>query len=189
MPHPNLIERRHTTARQLSETISTANSAGVRIIEVPRGAKCTFDQVQLSVVYDMSLDGDAEFQAWIHDQFFASRQLNDVEIRDLQPVWAAVNGFLFTAGGTNTANVVMRSPKEDVVIRPPKSNSDQWTIKNKGPGSDVTQGWTIEFGVITGAGVYAVTWNAVIDWTMEWLETSRSTRATWSMDQMTEEAQ
>lgn len=108
---------------------------------------------------------------------------NERELIDKKPLWVGYMGTEFEAGSTDTANVVVQNPSINELVSFKGHRSSQ--IRNVGTRSNEEAGWTIASRGRSG--------NLNIDYfvsgemEIEYIETSRSKRATWSMEQITEE--
>lgn len=109
----------------------------------------------------------------------------DEDIERLNPLWLGWVGFAFVAGS---------APVEDSFITPDVvresiefEENENTVVRSTGVSSNNAEGWQfVGYAPASADGGTVRMW-AKIKWEMEYIETSRSQSATWSMMQITEE--
>ncbi len=183
----HLVERMSSTTFAESLAVTGATSGRV-LLETPRGSIAAIEQIEVSVILHATLTESEKIGAWITERVPLTNSLADVlpeTVRDLKPLWMDSMGTKFEAGGTDTANVVVDLPKMNVVLKPPLGGGAKWQIRNDHSGDP--QGWSIEFWELQASVGSNITLMVIVEWLLIWIDTSRSLKATWDMDEITEE--
>lgn len=194
MSHPNLIERinavDYDTFNTLADGVPETKLIG---IVVPRGAKATLRKIKGSVRMDASTTAGEQFiDAFItgggRPTFIdptGSGEIGNTSIEAAEPIWSWQAGFLVRVA---TAVAIAHSPMPSELLDLDLSEDDHPNLQlvSRGAQSNSDIGWWYTV-VATNALNQTESHLLSLRIDLEWLETSRSTSATWTMDQMTEE--
>lgn len=160
-----------------------------RLIEAPRGAVTRIAQVSVDVTMRPNLTTSQRLHFSIMknlDTFPTGSVLATRFWRRQQPLAMGHMGVSFEAGATDTSNVVSIASKYSQIITPPSPDHKSWQQRVTGAGSNTVSGWIFRAWAQSG-GTTIFDYTIIAEVEIEWIDTSRSRRATWTMDQMVEE--
>lgn len=169
------------------EFVTLASSLTVTrdLVNVPRGAKATIKQLRIAAMIQSPVKSDTQVGLLIARTPLDPTAPDQVTIPMMKPIWQGFLGLEFFVGGSDTADIMIESPSLNKTVTPPVPNHGEWSMTVKGAMSNSPNGWT--FGAWEIAGEAGLAFGISVDWELEWLETSRSQEAEWTMDQMVEE--